>query len=215
MALVVASSVVSAVSWTYRWHESPAKTYVGTLLASIRQTGPSANLYDTPVSLRVLPFISPDRNLSDLLALTDAHVVFDVGEPAPQLVADSGRVVPATLVPAAQQAVVPNSFCPTLIKGAVSRTVPLVPRVGANAYFLQISYFELRPALVHITVRDEHGRVVPVRGNPTVDFGQQLGTVILPLQPGRPSRVTFASSSESASVCMSQVVVGEPFPAQQ
>ncbi len=45
---VVASSVVSAVSWTNRWHESPAKTYVGTLLASVRQTGPSANLYDTP-----------------------------------------------------------------------------------------------------------------------------------------------------------------------
>jgi hypothetical protein len=212
-ALLVASAAVSALTWTSRWHASPAKSYVATLLSSVHSLGSSANLYDTPVSLRVLPFISPDRNLSDLLAVTSARVTFDKGLPQPQFVEDSGRVVPASFLAVAQQHVAPNAFCPTLVKGVTSVTVPLKPRVGTNAYFLQIDYFEKRPALVTIKVADRHGRRIGVRGNSTVDFGLSLGVALLPLQSGQPASVTFSSSSPSASVCMSQVKIGEPVAA--
>jgi hypothetical protein len=214
VTLLVSSGVVSAFAWTSRWHQSPAKTYVATLLTSIRQIGPSANIFDTGVSTRVLPSISPNRNLSDLLSLTDARVAFDRGVPQPELVVDSGRIVPATFLSAAHQVVAPNAFCPTLVAGTTSRTVPLAPRVGRSAYFLRIEYFEQRPALVTVTVKDRTGADVALRRDPTVEFDQKLGVVLLPLETGSPQQVRLASSSEATRVCMSTITVGAPVAAQ-
>jgi hypothetical protein len=215
LAVVAGSAVVSGVTFTTRWHKSPAKTYVATLLRSIHETGPSVNLYDSPVSLRVLPFISPDRNLSDLLSVSTAKVAFDVGSPQPQLVNDRGQIVPATFFPVAHQAVPHNSFCPTLVKGTTTVTVPIRPKAGSNTYFLQIDYFEQRPALVTITVKNAMGVPIAIRGNSTIDFGQPLGAVLLPLELGAPAQVSFTSSSDSASVCMSTVTIGVPVATQR
>jgi hypothetical protein len=210
VALAVSSAVVSSVAWASRWHQNPAKTYVNNIVTGLQQIGPSANLFDSDVSLRVIPGISPDRSVSKLLSLTDAKVTYDSGSPQPQIVNNDGRIVPATFLSAAQQVAVANSFCPTLISGVTSQTVPFRPRVGANAYFLRIAYFERRPALVTITVKDANGKIVPVRGSPTVDFDQTLGVVFVPLQQGSPAEVSFTSTSEATNVCMSNVNVGEP-----
>lgn len=215
VSVVVACGVVSAQRWTNRWRESPAQTYVNTVLAGVQQIGPSANLFDTGVSPRVLPILSPNRNLSDLLALTDARVGFDRGLPQPQVVIDSGRIVPATFVSVAQQAVIPNAFCPTLVHGVTSVSVPLEPQPAPGAYFLRIEYFEQRPALVGVTVRDGNGHVVGIRGDSTVDFDARLGVVLLALEPGSPHVVTFSSDSDAASVCMSTVTIGSPVAARR
>lgn len=212
--LVVASAAGSAVAWTDRWHDSPAKSYVNALVSGIAQIGPSANLYDTDVSPRVLPVGTRNRHLSDLLSLTGARLVYDGGLPQPQIVTGSGQIVPAVFHPLAHQVVRPNTFCPTLIKGATTVTIPLKPQIARGAYFLRIAYFEQRLALVTVTVRDADGRAVPLRVDPTEDFDQQLGVMLLPLTPGRPAKVTFSSNSEAANVCMSKVSVGAPGPAQ-
>lgn len=215
VALAASSAVVSALAWTSRWHDSPAKTYVGSILTGLRGTGSSANLFDTGVSPRVLPSVSPNRNLSDLLSVTNVHVVFDRGLPQPQLVTDSGQIVPATFTSVAEQVGGPNAFCPTLVHGTTSISVALEPTVAPGAYFLRIEYFEQRPALVTVTVRNATGQSVGLRGDPTVDFDQQLGVVLLPLRPGSPQRVNFASRSEATNVCMSKVTIGSPVAAKQ
>lgn len=214
VGLVVGSAVISALGWTDRWQDSPAQQYVGTILTGLHRIGPSANVFDTAVSPRVIPIISPNRNLSDLLALTDARVRFDRGLPQPLLVTDSGRLVPAIFVALAGQNVAPNSFCPTLVRGRTRIVVPLDPAVAPGAYFLRIEYFEQRPALVTVAVRGASGQPLDLRADPTVDFDQQLGVVLLPVAPGRPASVTFISDADATNVCMSKVSVGYPIAAQ-
>jgi hypothetical protein len=161
----------------------------------------------------VIPIISQNRHLSDLLALTDARVRFDRGLPQPQYVTDSGRVVPAIFVALAEQNVAPNTFCPTLLRGRTHVSVPLDPALALGAYFLRIEYFEQRPALVTVVVRGAGGTSLRLRADPTVDFDQQLGVVLLPITLGRPTSVTFSSDGDATNVCMSKVTVGYPIAA--
>jgi hypothetical protein len=209
-AVLVSSAVGSALAWTSRWHKSPSKPYVDTLLTGIAAIGPAANIYDTDVPARVLPRSSPNRHLSDLLALTSARFTFDGGLPQPQLVNHHGQIVPATFHSVASRPVAPKTFCPTLVKGVTSVDVALKPAVARGVYFLRIVYFQQRLALVTVTVRDAAGNVVPLRVDPTVDFDQQLGVMLVALDRGSPAKVTFSSSSEATNVCMSRVSVGTP-----
>jgi hypothetical protein len=216
VVVLIGSAAVSAVTWTNRWHHSPAKAYLDSILTGLHQIGPTANLYDTDISPRIVPIISRDRRLSDLLAVTDARVSFDQGPGQPQLVTDSGRIVPASFSAVARQVSAPNSFCPTLVKGSTSIAVPLAPVPPRGAYFLRIEYFQQRPALVRVVVRDVAGNPIGLRsGRPMVDFDQQLGVVVLALRTAAPQLVTFTSTTGGASVCMSKVALGVPVPASR
>ncbi|HTW21802.1 MAG TPA: hypothetical protein VME70_16520 [Mycobacteriales bacterium] len=210
---LIASGAGSAWTWSERWHESPARGYVTAIRAGIRQHAPTANLFDTYVSPVVIPEISRDRRLSDLLALTDSRVVFDRGPGEPDLVTAQGRLVAARFEQVASQIRRPNAFCPTLLRGTRSITVRLGPKPDVGAYFLRIEYFEQRPAIVRVRLRDAKGTTVGPTGPATVDFDQRLGAVILPVRLSAPTSVTFSSGSANTSVCMSTVVLGVPTPA--
>jgi hypothetical protein len=212
VALLIGSGVVSAIAWTSRWHASPSKAYVDTVVAAADKLGGSANLFDTALPPEVVRPASPNHHLSDLFALTTATVAFNQGLPQPQIVTAAGRIVPGSFRRVAR-APVTNAFCPTLVKGVTHEIVHLEPAAPPGEYFLRIAYFEQRPALVTVTVRDRTGRVVPLRVDPTVEFDQQLGIALLPLSVGSPATVAFTSRSDATNICMSRVAVGAPVPA--
>jgi hypothetical protein len=206
---LLASCIVSVVSWTNRWHANPARTYTATVLSSVRALGPDATLYDTPVSQRVLPFIEGDRHLSNLLALAgvDAHI--DNGPEAPLVVDDQGHVGPATFFVAAVGRGTKNPFCPDALHGEQALVISLVGRVVPNAYFLRLTYFQSRPTQLTVAVSDPAGQSVAVSDG-TLALDSTLGQAVVRLGYGRPASVTIRGSNPTTNTCLTKVELGVP-----
>jgi hypothetical protein len=206
---LLASCIVSAASWTSKWHASPARTYTATVFSSVRALGPAATLYDTPVSQRVLPFIEGDRHLSNLLALAgvDAHI--NNGPEAPLIVDDRGHAGPATFFVAAVGRGTRNRFCPDALHGQQALVIPLVGRVIPNAYFVRLTFFQNRPTQLVVTVTDPAGKSVAVSGG-ALALDSTLGQVVVRLGYGQPASVTIRGGSAATNTCLTKVELGVP-----
>jgi hypothetical protein len=213
VALIVASSVITATLWTNRWHKSPTKDYVRSVVTNTVLLGPYANLFDTEISPTLRPFISPHGRLSDLLAVSNIHPFFDVGIPQPRLLDASGQLVTAQFRTLASYQSRPKPLCASLLSSKTSVTVPLKPAIAAGSYFLRVDYYESGPAFVHITVRDAAGHQIAAASDAEIYFGQALGAVYLPLTYGAARQVTFTTTDAGPSLCMATVRVGVPVAA--
>jgi hypothetical protein len=210
VAAVVTSSAVSAVTWTQRWHDSPARGYTTRLLAGTSRLGPTANLYDTHVSTRVLPLISPDRYLSDLLSIGGNRATFDGGGSTPEVADDNGNVRPSRFFVAAAGSLTDNHFCSTLVKGRTTEEITLKPTPPPGDYFLRLEYFQQGASAVTVSVLDRSGHAIRTRTDPTVELSQRLGSTLLPLVTSSPAAIRVMSTSPQTNVCLASIQVGAP-----
>jgi hypothetical protein len=210
---LTASSVFSTVVWTRRFDASPTHGYVSNILAGIRGQSLPVNLYDTGLSIHVLPYLEQNRHLSDLLGSAGVSVAFDRTSPDPQVVDDTGHIRPSAFFPVATANHHTNSFCAMPLQGIATRTLHLRPAVGANEYFLRLDYFEQRPAELTTTVRDASGKIIPVRGSSTLVAGEGPGSSLFALSTGSPTTVSVASDSAATNICFTNVTIGIPLVA--
>ena len=206
---LLASATVSVVTWTNRWHASPAQAYTTTVLRSVRQLGPAATLYNTPVSQRVLPFVEGDRHLANLLAVAGVPAHINNGPEAPRIIDDSGHARAATFYQVATGRGTTNRFCPNLLRAAHPLVIRLSPPVTPNEYFLRLTYFQNRPTRMLVSVSDSSGTPVPVVG-PSVALDRTLGDVVLGLGYGKPATVTIRDPDAATNTCVTQVSLGVP-----
>jgi hypothetical protein len=207
---VVASSVVSAVVWTQRWHDSPARAYTSRLLAGTSRLGPTANLYDTPVSARVLPLISPNRYLSDLLSIGGDRTAFDSSGSTPAVADAAGNVRPSRFVVVSTGSLTHNHFCSTLIRGRTTEEVVLRPTPPPGDYFLRLEYFQQHASTVTVTVLNRFGHRIATRADPNVTLSQRLGLTLLPLVTSSPAALRVTGSNAQTNVCLATIQVGAP-----
>lgn len=93
-ALFTASALVSTATYAASWAEQPARTYFSTLADDLRERG--RPILDQAVPLEVLlPVVHPDNRLRRLLP--EGSVTAATRDPT--LVAGTGEIVPAQLVP--------------------------------------------------------------------------------------------------------------------
>jgi hypothetical protein len=207
---VVGSSVVSAVVWTERWHDSPARAYTDRLLAGTSRLGPTANLYDTAVSARVLPLISPDRYLSDLLSIGGGRTAFDGSETTPAVADPAGNIHRSRFLVVSAGSLTHNRFCSTLIRGRTTEEVVLKPTPPAGDYFLRLQYFQQDASTVTVTVLDRNGHRIATRTDPDVGLSGRLGLMLLPLVTSSPAAIRVTSRSAGTNVCLASIQVGAP-----
>jgi hypothetical protein len=211
IAAVVASSVVSAVGFIDRWSSNPTKAYLATLRTELA-AHPGAALFDTPLPLRVLPYIEPNRYLSDIVPLIDEHPSFD-GASDPQIVDERGHLVPATFVPAAQVSGEDrNAFCDHLVAGRSERVWPLTGLATANEWFLRLDYFQQHASVVHVSLVDARGESTVPSGGSRVILDSTLATTYLRFPQTSPVAVDVRSESPATNLCLTAVQVGYPFP---
>jgi hypothetical protein len=209
-ALLVVSSLVSYLTFGYRWSRNPSERYVGTLQASVRAAGPNVNLWDVRVPSSVLAFTSDANHVSDVLALGHVPARFDDPASEPLLVRPDGTLAPAGLYPVATGVQRAGTPCTALVKGVGSWTIPLSHQPGSNEYFVQISYFQQKPATLYLSARDKAGRLIePVAGERTL-LGSPLANLYLRLPLAAPHQLVIRSDSLDANVCIGTVVVGFP-----
>jgi hypothetical protein len=206
---VLASCIVSAATWTQRWHVSPAHTYTASVLKSVKALGPNATLYDTPVSPRVLPLIEGDRHLSNLLALAGVQVHINNGPEPPQVIDDHGHARPATFFVAAVGHGTRNRFCPNALRGQQPLVVPLRGRVTPNEYFLRLTYFQNRPTRLLVTVTGPAGKPIAVPASPLA-LDSTLGQTVVRLGFGQPATLTLQGSSAATNYCLTKAELGVP-----
>lgn len=214
---LTASSVFSALLWSQRFDASPTHRYVSNVLTGVAQLGPAANLYDTGVSIHVLPYLEQNRDLSDLTEIAGVEVAFDHTSPDPQVVDDSGHIRPAVFYPVAASSVKTpkRTFCAMPLQSMAALHVALRPRVGANEYFLRVDYFEQRPSQLNLAVRDATGKLIPIRGDSTLLAGVGPGSALFALTAGSPASVSISSDSAATNMCFTTVAVGIPLAASK
>jgi hypothetical protein len=206
---VLASCIVSATTWTQRWHANPAHTYTATVLASVRALGPNATLYNTPVSPRVLPLIEGDRELSNLLDLARVHAHINNGPQPPQIIDDQGHARQANFFVAAVGHGTKNRFCPNALRGQQPLVVRLRGRVTPNAYFLRLTYFQNRPTQLRLSVTSSAGKTIAVPASP-LTLDPDLGQVVIRLGFGQPATLTLQGSSAATNYCLTKAELGVP-----
>ncbi len=92
VAVVALGSITSGITYTMRWSQSPARSYLHSLLFDLKKAGGAAALYDTAVNPAVIPGIVPAHNVSDLLHLAGARPATDVVRgPRPMVVGLDGH----------------------------------------------------------------------------------------------------------------------------
>lgn len=115
--LVLVAEAVSTLGFATRFWANPAPGYVDRLAASARKAGPSAEVYDTPVPNEVLPRLSPNHFVSDVLGLVGVPIVVGRGAALPLIADDSGRLVASTFVPVADVTSPTLPTCGTPVRG--------------------------------------------------------------------------------------------------
>jgi hypothetical protein len=211
-AAVFVASGVSGVLYVQDWWDNPAKSYVATLVASSRATGPSALLYDTPVRGDVISPLEPDHHLSDLLRLMDVPATFDRPGGPPLVATGDGRLVPATFIPVASAAGPRQPSCGTYVHGLGRTVIPLSTTVRGGEWYLQLSLYQAQPSDVMIQVVDADGST----HDPVAGAAQRLPTLAqlsLRLPWMSPKAVVVTSTSPTTSLCLVTTNVGAPFPA--
>lgn len=209
---ILVSSTGSAISFAHRWGQNPARQYLRSLTASVRQAGPAVNLWDTRVPQSVLAAFSDHNHVSDVLRLAGVPAEFQQPESDPMLITDQGRLVPATLYPIAHGVQRPKSLCTALIQGIGTWSVPLSAKPGVNEYFLKMSYLQHVPTTLYLTAIDSDGRLVAPVGGARRQLSDQLANLYLRLPLTAPRTLLVRSQSTDANVCIGTVLLGVPVP---
>jgi hypothetical protein len=207
---ILVSSTVSAASFAHRWSQNPSRQYVRALAASVRQAGPTVNLWDTRVPQSVLAAFSDHNHVSDVLRLAGVPAQFQQPESDPMLITDQGRLVPAGLYPIARGVQTPKSLCTALVQGVGTWTIPLSAKPGVNEYFLKVSYLQHVSTTVYVTATDGDGRPVAPVGGARRQLPYQLANLYLRLPLTAPRTLTVRSQSTDANVCIGAVLLGVP-----
>ncbi len=204
----------SVTAFDRHWAANPTHSYVRTLTAAIDHGGPTLNLYDTTVSQRVLPiFFGPHWHLSDFLPLTGRAPTLDGPDTEPLVVDDTGRPVPAALVPAVTRGPPAGGLCTYLVQGTGTFRIPFSQNAPEGDGFLRIDYLQPRPSVARITVLDAHGgEHQPITGD-RVLFGNLLSHVTLRLPLTSVSAVLVRTQAPDTHLCIGRLTVGAPFPA--
>lgn len=213
VTVIAAASIASQLTYTQHWADNPARSYVQRLDRDLQRLG-RVSLYDTPVNSIVIPIISPNHYVSDLVALLGRSVKFNTPGRL-MIVASDGSVRPSRLLVAASGVQEASAGCAVIVRGAGDWRIPLDHVPHASEYFLHMSYLQQHGAVVAITVEDSDGRrVVPVGGDRTELLGT-LSTLTRRLPLMQPAAVLVHSNSLATNLCLSDVVIGAPFPVQK
>jgi hypothetical protein len=205
---LLASSVVSAVRWTSRWHASPARSYTAALFGDARRAGPQADVADSPVSQGVLSFESPHRFVSDLLALDGSTVALNSGSQKALVVAADGHLRPSTFVRAVALRGGHNAFCANLLRGKETVTLHTAHQVPVGSYVVQISYFQKHPTTLIVAARDASGRPIEVLNGGTVTVRSTLGELLVDLEIGSPGSISLTSNDPATNFCAASGAIG-------
>ena len=209
---VLAASMISAITYTQHWAQSPAKAYVTNLRRDIRAAGPGVTLFDTYVDPTVIPGIEPNRHISHLVGLLGAKVHFDQGPSAPLVVASDGHLrTPTFYVSASVVAPSVNSFCRNLVTGSSDRIEPLAIPVRNNEWYLRIDYFQQHASVINIWLVDARGHsTAPTIGSAAV-LTDKLGRLYLRFDSTAPVAVRIRGGSAATNACLTAVALGYPF----
>lgn len=203
------SVAFSAAAFERRWTQNPTRAYLTTLLADLRAR-PGTNLWDAPLSPRVLPVIAVNRRPSQVLAPLDAPVTFDDPSVPLRTVDERGRVVDAGFVAAAASREEPRAFCSHLARGAGVLTVPLDRTAPAGDYVVVVDYLLERGSLVTLRLGDGHRLADPL-GGASRDLRAGLRRVILESSGTAVDRLVVGSGNDELNLCVGHVQVGAPF----
>jgi hypothetical protein len=210
VALAVGAAV-SAAAFERRWTQNPTRAYLGTLVADLR-AHPGTNLYDVPLSGRVLPVISGNRRPSQVLAPLEVPLTYDDPTVPLKTVDDRGRVVDAVFLPVASSRERAGVFCTHLLRGAQRLTVPLTPAAPEGDHVVQLDYLTQRGSTVWIRVGGPAGLVEPLGGAERQLKGG-LRRVVLQVDRAVVDRVEIASDNPNLHLCVTHVDAGSPVPA--
>jgi hypothetical protein len=211
--LVLVASMVSAASFVAPWSRNPTRSYVGNLARDARAVGPSVNIYDTAVREDVISGIEPHHYVSDLLGLANVKARFNDLHTTPLVANLNGHLVPATFIAAAhgESKVSPN--CGTYLAGSGSWRIPLSNAVPRAEWFVQLSLYQARPSDIDVMIEDAGLELIAPVGGSHVQVPTTLAQVNRRLPTASPTAIVIKSNSTEFSMCLSQTLIGGPFPA--
>ena len=210
--LVYAAGLVVTVSgFERRWVDNPTRDYVETAVAQLRAT-PGAQVFDTPVSNRVLTLLGSDRRLSQVLGPLELDVRWDGREGGePKMLDDDGRLVDATFFTEARSPGDPGR-CTYALRGVGTLEVPLDRAVPAGDRFVRVDYLASRGSPVEVRLGSGGTLTEPLRGT-RQDLRAPLAGFIVQTGGAAVDRVVLGSSNIALELCVTQVTVGVPLPA--
>ena len=209
--LFLVSSGLSAATFTHRWAQNPSEAYVDRLTSSVRAAGPGVNLWDSRVPPGVLAFFSEHNHVSDVLKLAELPARFQDAQTPPMLVKPDGSLAPASLFPVATQIGPNKGSCTRLVQGQGSWTIPLSKRLGANEYFVQLSYLQQKASVLYLAIRDQTGKTVEPEGGSRRELPFQLAHLYLRLPLTTAESLVVRSEGLDTNVCIGAIVVGVPY----
>ncbi|HEY0169139.1 MAG TPA: hypothetical protein VGB75_18995 [Jatrophihabitans sp.] len=209
--LFLVSSGLSGATFSHRWAQNPSEAYVDRLTSSVRAAGPEVNLWDSRVPPAVLAFFSEHNHISDLLRLAQLPAKFQDPQTPPMLVKDDGSLAPAALFPVATQIGSVKGSCTRLVQGQGSWTIPLSKRLGANEYFVQVSYAQPKASVLYLAIRDQTSKIVEPGGGQRRELPHQLANLYLRLPMTTAESLVVRSEGLDTNVCIGAIVVGVPY----
>ncbi|WP_255583283.1 hypothetical protein [Dietzia sp. ANT_WB102] len=201
LAVLVASSVVSTVTYRHVWSEQPSRDYTEPLLATLRER--TEPLLDTEVPLEVLlPVTTPANRLSALL--TGVPDVPEVGAWTrdPVAIDAHGALHPADVVPGRSLPQGPEPGCGHRVGPDGARLALDGPLLGRD-WVVRLNLFA--DADGHVAVRLDDGDEV------TAPVESGLGTVFVRVEGGG-TRVTVTPGGGASELCVGSGPVGVLVP---
>ena len=210
---LLASNLFSAARFSARWHQNPSERYLANLSSSVRRAGPTGNLWDTRVPDSVLAAFSDHNHISDVLALAGVSARFQQPESDPQLVGPDGTLEPAALYSISHGVQRKATLCTALVQRAGTWQIPLSIPLGANEYFIKISYLQGAATTLYISGTDQAGHTVVPVGGTQRRLISTLANLYLRMPLAGLTSLTIRSETADANVCIGAVNVGVPVKA--
>lgn len=207
----VVGLVVTVSGFQRRWVDNPTRGYLDTAVEQLRAV-PGAQVFDTPVSNRVLTLLGSDRRLSQVLGPLDLDVRWDGREGGePKMLDDSGRLVDASFVTEARTTSDPTR-CTYRLDGVGILIIPLDRALPAGDRFVRVDYLASRGSPVEVRLGSAGSWTEPLRGR-RQDLRAPLAGFIVQTAGAAVDRVMLRSDNIGLNLCVSQVTVGIPVPA--
>ena len=213
IALVLVASLVTSGQFARGFWRNPARGYVNTLALSARTVGRSADIYDTAVPTKVVPFLAPRHFVSDLLGLSGLSVRFDGSSSQPLVASEDGRLVPAGFVFEADISGPKRKDCGIFVQGATTTTLRFSRVPEGREWFLQLQMYEPHANSAAIQVRDAGGQLLPIAsGKASFRSADTLVVAARRLHFGSPATVTLTTTDLRTNFCLVHAYIGVPLP---